>query len=72
MGLSTATSYAADMQAGCCHGALFDAGGLAQHLDAHVGASLLGLYCSECPAMATRYMKMQRQSCDTSGYPVQR
>lgn len=57
----TATSYAIEMQAWCCHGALSDAGGSAQHLDVQVGVSILGLYCGECHAMAVQHMKMQRQ-----------
>ena len=38
MGFGTATSYATELQACCCHGVLSDTGGLAQHLDVHVGA----------------------------------
>ena len=57
MCFGTATSYATEMQACCCHGALSDAEGS----DVHVGVSLLGLYCSECHAMAVQHMKMQRQ-----------
>ena len=52
MCFGTATSCATEMQACCCHGSLSDAGGSAQHLDVHVGVLLLGLYYTECHAMA--------------------